>query len=865
MRRKRISLKVYTIRRTGNTEMRLIRILFALLLLSASVVAQSSCADSSTSCSSVPRLIRFTGTLVDSTGHPRSGTVGVTFSVYGQATSGTPLWQETQNVSLDPQGRYAVLLGMTKAEGMPVEVFNSPESRWLGVWPQLDGEQEHSRVVLVSVPYALKAADTETLQGLPASAFLRAPTSISGQAVASTGVSGASSPASVVIAAGTSGSAKPTTNSPVTTTGGTVNAVPKFGSATSIQNSQITDSNGVVGMQNLANILFADQFAGGVPDAIQACPAAGCVIYAYSPNTNLNLGTIDPGQKAVTLYLGPHTYSVTQITLENDLKIIGMGASVTFLQSTNGNMPVVVVPQHTDGAAKEVLLSGLHIYGATGNTAQDGMFFDSSGYFNSGVWYSQFQDLVLTGFGGNAIHIRGTNANYSGLTQFTEFNRVIVFRPQGAGNALRIEGGSYNLAFSDCEFDGFGPGDGTNIFIGGYPPNHYAVPIDINFRGLTSQAAATAVEIDGGWALSFYSPHHENLWGVYLVHSDLGPVAGLTISDAGFQTSGQNNGAGYLLNVLTTGPSGIRFIHNHIMGPADTVVRVPNGVSILYQDNLFLGGTNLPVTSGITGQITADSTINIGGSHTVGLIASTTPITTIQANLGAGETATFYATNGPVTFAAGGNISLMGAQSIVVNGTITFIVSDLGKTPFWVPISQWNPPSIDQSFSLSSGTRTLTLTPGTERTADLILTSKNGFAGNIEFNCMVGSPEIGCSVDPESVSLDRGTAGNATLSITCAPQTSSKTKTRELQSSYVVLLSFGCAGALMIPLSRPKVNRQVGSLALVAALFVFVLGGAGCGAAAVGQGGSSTRHYYPIVTATSGTSSQTLIFSVTIQ
>jgi len=271
------------------------------------------------------------------------------------------------------------------------------------------------------------------------------------------------------------------------------------------------------------------------------------------------------------------------------------------------------------------------------------------------------------------------------------------------------------------------------------------------------------------------------------------------------------------------------------------------------------------VTSGITGQITADSTINIGGSHTVGLIASTTPITTIQANLGAGETATFYATNGPVTFAAGGNISLMGAQSIVVNGTITFIVSDLGKTPFWVPISQWNPPSIDQSFSLSSGTRTLTLTPGTERTADLILTSKNGFAGNIEFNCMVGSPEIGCSVDPELVSLDRGTAGNATLSITCAPQTSSKTKTRELQSSYVVLLSFGCAGALMIPLSRPKVNRQVGSLALVAALFVFVLGGAGCGAAAVGQGGSSTRHYYPIVTATSGTSSQTLIFSVTIQ
>ena len=54
----------------------------------------------------------------------------------------------------------------------------------------------------------------------------------------------------------------------------------------------------MVGMRNLANILFADQFPGGVPDAIAACPAAGCVIYALSPNVNLNLGTIDPGKQS---------------------------------------------------------------------------------------------------------------------------------------------------------------------------------------------------------------------------------------------------------------------------------------------------------------------------------------------------------------------------------------------------------------------------------------------------------------------------------------------------------------------------------------------------------------------------------------
>jgi hypothetical protein len=659
------------------------------------------------------------------------------------------------------------------------------------------------------------------------------------------------------------GSSKPT-NSTVTTPGGTVNAVPKFGTATSIVNSQITDTNGVVGMQNLANILFADQFVGGVPDAIQACPAAGCVIYAYSPNTNRNLGSIDPGKKAVTLYLGPYTYSVTQITLEDDLRIIGMGASVTFLQSSDGSMPVVVVPQHLNGAAKEVLLSGFHIYGATGNTSQDGMFFDSSGYFNSGVWYSQFQDLVLSAFGGNAIHLRGTNANFSGLTQLTEFNRVVVFRPKGGGNALRIEGASYNLYFNDCQFNGSGPGDGTNIFIGGYAPNRYAVPIDINFRGLTSQGAATAVEINGGWALSFYSPHHENLWGVYLVHSDLGPVAGLTISDAGFQTSGVNNGAGYLLNVTTPGPSGIRFIHNHIMGPADTVVRVPNGVSVVYQDNLFFGGTNLPFTSGIATQITAASIINIGGAHMVGLVASTTPITTIQANLGAGETATFYATNGPVTFASGGNINLMGAKSITVNGSITFIVSDLGNAPSWVPISQWGPQSSAPNFALSSSTQILTVAPDTDGTADITLTPENGFSGNIVFSCAGGSPEISCSVLPSVVSVNGKNAVNVTLSVTSTANTSSTPKIRGFRSSCVALLSFGCAGTVMLPLFRSKGDQQARWLALMAGLFLLVLGSVGCGAPTLSRAMDTTHYYFPVVTATSGTHLQTLIFSVTV-
>jgi hypothetical protein len=122
----------------------------------------------------VPRLVKFSGALKDSAGKPLSGLVGVTFSIYKDQEAGAALWMETQNVQLDEQGHYTVPLGATKNEGLPVELFNTAESRWLGVQVQLPGEVEQPRLLLLSVPYALKAADAETLGGMPASAFLLA-------------------------------------------------------------------------------------------------------------------------------------------------------------------------------------------------------------------------------------------------------------------------------------------------------------------------------------------------------------------------------------------------------------------------------------------------------------------------------------------------------------------------------------------------------------------------------------------------------------------------------------------------------------------------------------------------------------------
>lgn len=815
-----------------------IRVLFTVLLLSASLAAQAPCPDRYISCSSVPRLIRFTGVLTDSAGHSRTGVAGVTFSIYNQASGGAALWQETQNVSLDQQGRYAILLGITNPEGLPIEVFNSPETKWLGVWPQFQGEQEHARVLLVSVPYALKAADAETLQGIPASAFLRAPASISGQAVSSMAVSGPNSSSDAAVAYGAL-AAQPSTaakDRAVKTPGGTVSTVAKFGSSTSIVSSQISDSNGVVAMQNLANILFADQFPGGVPDAIQACPAAGCVINAYSPGVNLNLGTIDPGNKSVTLYLGPYTYSVTQITLRSGLKIIGMGARATALQSTNGNNPVIVIVQSINGAAQHVLLSGFQLLGSTGNTSEDGILLDASENFNSGLWYSELRDINISGFAGIGLHIKGTNANFSGMTQFSEFDRVVVWRTKGGGNALRIEGAAYNLDFNDCEFDGSGAGDGTNIFIGGRPGNSYAMPIDMNFRGLTSQGAATAVQIDGGWAVSFDHPHHEWVWGVYLVTGDLGiGTAGLTISGAGFQDTGANGGAGYLLNVQTSWAFGIRFIHNHIMNPVDVVVRAQNGANVVYEDNLFFGNTVLPATQGITMSVTSAPTVNIGGAHTISLSPSTTPITTIQATLGAGEAATFYTPNGPVVFGSGGNINLMGAGSISVHGSITFVVTDTGSAPSWIPVSQWTPPSpVAAGFTLSSSTSSVSVSPGQYAVTELAVMPQGGFSGDVNFSCSGSAPDLSCFVSPNSVYVNGSSTAHATL-VVAAPAAVKAAIYGRAPRLFLALSSSGWALMLVLPFARsrsgPKLRRMVriGGLALV-------MGGVmGCGTPAPNQ------------------------------
>src|SRR5450631_805108 len=179
----------------------------------------------------VPSMVNFPGTLAGSSGKPMTGVVGVTFFLYREPQGGAPLWMETQNVHPDKSGQYSVMLGSTTTQGLPADLFVSGEARWLGV--QISGQPEQPRVLLLSVPYAMKAADAETLGGLPLSAFVLATPTVNSRLAAN--LANGSAAASMQ-------GAPPPASSTVTTTGGTVNAIPLFTTATNIQNSILTQT-----------------------------------------------------------------------------------------------------------------------------------------------------------------------------------------------------------------------------------------------------------------------------------------------------------------------------------------------------------------------------------------------------------------------------------------------------------------------------------------------------------------------------------------------------------------------------------------------------------------------------------------------
>jgi hypothetical protein len=236
--------------------------LLAAVASSVWTTAQDSAVNSSTSAAAVvPGVINYNGVLTDLNGKPLSGIQGVTFLLYSSEDGGNPLWMETQNITPSKNGQYTVTLGVTTAQGLPSDLFANGEARWLGV--QVVGQPELPRVLLVSVPYSMKAGDAQTLGGLPASAFM-----LANQTNATAATAASSSKASEA----STKSAPPPTN-PDVTGKGTAGYIPVWDTTSDIIDSVMFEKSSDIGIGTIAPAATLDvNGKGDVRDTLTLFP-----------------------------------------------------------------------------------------------------------------------------------------------------------------------------------------------------------------------------------------------------------------------------------------------------------------------------------------------------------------------------------------------------------------------------------------------------------------------------------------------------------------------------------------------------------------------------------------------------------------
>ena len=457
-------------------------VFLGVLLLGSWLNAQQADVSGSTSpAAAVPRLVKFSGKAIDQD-KAVTGLAGITFAIYREQAGGSPLWLETQNVQPDSKGNYTVQLGATTAEGLPQELFTSGEARWLGV--RINGGEELPRVLLMSVPYALKAADAQTLGGLPASAFMLAapapaensssstpspPADLSTAAVSGTGTtdflplwtnSSGALGNSVLFQSGTGAAAKTgvNTTSPATTldvNGATTLrgslGLPAAGTATASagKNSQAQTFTASVFNSSTATAVNQKFQWRAEPVSNNTASASGALSLLYAPGTaapsETGLKINSKGQLAFApgqTFPGTGKGSVTSVGLSapaSDFTVGGTPVTTTgtlalkwITAPTSADTANAIVKRDSTGSftAGRINGNGIGNFGVVGETDS---VVGVGGVANSGEGgqFSSNTGLGVLGESGSGVGVEAFSSSNEGLISFSQTTAAILGIAEG--------------------------------------------------------------------------------------------------------------------------------------------------------------------------------------------------------------------------------------------------------------------------------------------------------------------------------------------------------------------------------------------------------------------------------------------------
>lgn len=425
-------------------------------------------------------------------------------------------------------------------------------------------------------------------------------------------------------------------------------------------------------------------FGGYLNDATTALQAA--IDFAWH-NKEVNSPT-----KGTTVYIPQGSYMVNHIMLRNGVTILGDSQDSTILYAklpeeggTVNDYLFTIMP-----GALQLTVANLSLVGRDSNKGGfhlKGVLPDT-GYPQAGVWNSLFKNIGISGFKDHALFLEGGD-NGRTLNQFIVFEQVTIglsTMAPATTSALKITGQQGQLTFINSTFNGYSndmkyhTGRVVDIshvqtaatavvsFINAsFQEGDYGLYLDYAENATVSNCwfenLGVAVTIDGSW--------HE-CQGISILGNRFANAAGYGSLDV----DNSNMQQGSCVNVINSRAT----IANNYVAVSQLDSNSSNDYFITATGNpgtinkgLEVYGNSysmpqLSKTSGITQTASVTNGIlNCAYNKLIVISEATTPVTTIESALNAGETIIIKAGAGSVVFQGGSTILLPNSGGLILN------------------------------------------------------------------------------------------------------------------------------------------------------------------------------------------------------